>query len=135
MAEWRPLTITDRQAKAGAPGRPYPDTCWTLSTHPPTGWSEDFDLAGGGRTGSGIYQTSGDPKVRGNAIVWTVPLGDLADADRHVKTRVAAANARYPERLAKSAARAEKAEAETAERAASVAEYQAELDRLNEENS
>jgi hypothetical protein len=86
-----------------------------------------------GKSGSMTYQFS-EPIVSGSAIVWAVPLGDLVDADRHIRERVELANTRYPERLAEQAARAEKAAAEAANKAARVDEYQIVLDKLNEQD-
>ena len=131
MAEWEPLTITERRATEGTPGH-FPDTHWTLSATPPGGWTACFDMHGGSKSGSLTYQYS-EPEVHGNAIVWAVPLGDLADADRHIRERVAMANTRYRERLAEQKTRVERAKAEEAEKTARVDEYQAVLDKLNVE--
>jgi hypothetical protein len=123
------MTITGKPTAAeGQPGR-LPLTSWQLSAAPTRGWAEDFGLAGGFKSGSGLYQST-DPKVNGFLVQWEVPKDDLVDAHRHVIERVEKANVLYRERLARDQARLDRDNATRAQQTAAAAEHQAVLDRL-----
>ncbi|HUY09291.1 MAG TPA: hypothetical protein VMW80_07545 [Candidatus Dormibacteraeota bacterium] len=92
MANEGPIKVVERRARH----IDDQDRCWiewALSQAPSKRWRGFFGQSGGARGGTMDYALGRDPMPERQSITWTIPRSALADADRHVRSRVDAANA------------------------------------------
>jgi hypothetical protein len=105
---------------------------WTLSAVPDDDWIRAFRNATANKSGSMDYELSQTgPEVYGAAIVWQVGPADHLDANQYVQTKLGAANAAYPEVLARRAEESQRHAEDERSGEAAIEEAQRRLDDAN----
>ena len=103
---------------------------FTLKGPASSGWRVIFAMPRGGRKGSGGFVMGPDPVAKRERIEWTVPEGDMEDAVRHVRERVAATNTVLEQQVAKTRQAAVNESVVEQAKQARVAEVQKRLDQI-----